>query len=87
MLNSFLNADSEIPRLTKNEARIYDRKLTVDECSKSLQLFESSKLPGNDGLTAKCYRAFWRTLGIVWLYGELSNSQKEAITILIEKKR
>ena len=60
---------------------------------KSLQLFESNKSPGNDGLTAEFYRAFWHTLGNLIVdslnysydYGELSNSQKEAIITLIEK--
>ena len=35
MINSFLN-NSEIPKLTNDEARICDGKLTVDECYKSL---------------------------------------------------
>ena len=93
MLNFFLN-NSEIPKLTNNEARICDGKLTVDECYKSLQLFESNKSPGNDGLTAEFYKAFWHTLGNLMVdslnysydHGELSNSQKEAIITLIEKK-
>ena len=93
MLNSFLN-NSEIPKLTDNEAQICDGKLTVDECYKSLQLFESNKSPGNDGLTVEFYRGFWNILGNLMVdslnysydYGELSNSQKEAIITLIEKK-
>ena len=93
MINSFLN-NSEIPKLTDDEARICDGKLTVDKCYKSLQLFESNKSPGNDGLTAEFYRTFWHTLGNLMVdslnysydYGELSNSQKEAIITLIEKK-
>lgn len=83
MLNFFLN-NSEIPKLANNEARNCDGKLTVDECYKSLQLFESNKSPGNDGLTAEFYRAFWHILGNLMVdslnysydYGELSNSQK-----------
>ena len=61
MLNSFLN-NSEIPKLTNNEARICDGKLTVDGCYKSLQLFEGNKSLGNDGLTAEFFRAFWHIL-------------------------
>jgi len=48
MLNSFLN-NSDIPKLTYNKAPLCDGKLTVDECFKSPQLFESNKSPGNDG--------------------------------------
>ena len=57
ILNSFLN-NSGIPKLTYNEACTCDGKLTVDECCKSLQLFESNKSPGNDGSTVEFYRAF-----------------------------
>ena len=93
MLNSFLN-NSGIPKLTFNEALICDGKLTVDECYKSLQLFESNKSPGNDGLTVEFYKAFWHILGNLMVdslncsydFGELSNSQKEAIITLIEKR-
>ena len=50
--------------------------------------------PGNDGLTIEFYLAFWPLFGtnIVdstnysYEFGELSNSQKQAITTLIEKK-
>ena len=93
MLNSFLN-NSGIPKLTFNEALICDGKLTVDECYKSLQLFESNKSPGNDGLTVEFYKAFWHILGNLMVdslncsydFGELSNSQKQAIITLIEKR-
>ncbi len=59
----------------------------ITECYKSLQLFESNKSPGNVGLTVEFYRAFWHTLGNLMVdslnysydYGELSNSQKQAI--------
>ena len=93
VLNLFLN-NPKILKLSDNDIRICDGKLTVDECYKSLQLFESNKSPGNDGLTVEFYRAFWHVLGSVMVdslnysydYGELSNSQKEAIITLIEKK-
>ena len=93
MLNSFLN-NSGIPKLTFNEALICDGKLKVDECYKSLQLFESNKSPGNDGLTVEFYKAFWHILGNLMVdslncsydFGELSNSQKQAIITLIEKR-
>ena len=57
MLNSFLN-NSGIPKLTYNEARICDEKLTVDDCYKSLELFERNKSPGNDGLTVEVIELF-----------------------------
>ena len=82
ILNSFLN-NPKILKISDNYIRICDGKLTVDECYKSLQLFEGNKSPGNDGLTVEFYRAFWHVLGRVMVdslncsydYGELSNSQ------------
>ena len=92
-LNSLLN-NPEMPKLSDNDVQICEGKLTVEECYKSLQLFDSNKSPGNDGLTVEFYRAFWGLLGQLLVdslnysydHGELSNSQKEAIITLIEKK-
>ena len=61
---------------------------------KSLQLIENNKSPGDDGLTAEFYKAFWNIVGNLMVeslnysydHGELSNSQKRAIITLIEKK-
>ena len=59
-----------------------------------LQLFQNNKSPGNDRLTVEFYRGFWHVFGEFMVdslndsydRGELSNSQKEAIITLIEKK-
>ena len=92
-LNSLLN-NPEMPKLSDNDVQICEGKLTVEERYKSLQLFDSNKSPGNDGLTVEFYRAFGGLLGQLladslnysYDHGELSNSQKEAIITLIEKK-
>ena len=52
------------------------------------------KTPGNDGLTAEFYKTFWNLLGqqltdslnYSYQQGELSNTQKQAMIKLIEKK-
>ena len=83
-----------MPKLSDNDVQICKGKPTVEECYKSLQLFESKKSPGNDGLTVQFQRAFWGLSGqllvdsLNYSYddGEPSNSQKEAIITLIEKK-
>ena len=72
----------EMPKLSDNEG-----KLTVEECYKSLQLFESNKSPGNDRLTVEFYRAFWGllvqllvdSLNYSYDHGELSNSRKKLL--------
>jgi len=60
----------------------------------NLQSFQKNKTPGNDGLTIEFYVAFWPLIGkhlvdcvnYSFEFGELSNSQKQAIIILVEKK-
>ena len=64
-LNSFLN-NPEMPEFSDNVVQTCEGKLTVEECYKSLQLFESNKSPGNDGLTVEFYRAFWGLLRLVF---------------------
>ena len=91
--DSFLQ-HSGIPKLSPDRAATCEGKLTVEECFKSLQSFKENKSPGNDGLTIKFYKTFWGVLGnrlveslnCAFDYGELSNSQKQAIITLIEKK-
>ena len=66
----------------------------MEECFQSLQSFKENKSPGNDGLTVEFYKTFWgvlckllvESLNCAFDYGELSNSQKQAIITLIEKK-
>ena len=84
----------EIPKLSSEKAATCEGKLTVEECLQSLQSFKENKSPGNDGLTVEFYKTFWGILGKLLVeslncafdYGELSNSQKQAIITLIEKK-
>ena len=67
---------------------------TFTECYKALEKFENNKSPGNDGLTAEFYKTFWPILGnllvdslnAAYRNGKLSNSQRQAIIRLIEKK-
>ena len=85
---------SEIPKLSPEKAATCEGKLTVEECLQSLQSFKENKSPGNDGLTVEFYKTFWGILGELLVeslncafdHGELSNSQKQAIITLIEKK-
>ena len=59
-----------------------------------MQTLQQNKSPGNDGLTVEFYLAFWpvfgsllvQSLNYAFKYGELSNSQKQAVITLVEKK-
>ena len=67
-------------------------KIECNECFKVLQSFQKNKTPGNDRLTIEFYVAFWPLIGkhlvdcvnYSFEFGELSNSQKQAI-ITLEK--
>ena len=73
---------------------VCEGKITHNECLSALQSFQKNKTPGNDGLTSELYSAFWSLIGkhlvdcisYSYEFGELSNSQKQAIITLIEKK-
>ena len=84
-----------IPKLTSDIKSACEGKLRVKECFDCLQSFENCKSPGEDVLTAEFYRTFWNSVGHLLVdslnhsydQGELSNTQKQAIIKLIEKKR
>ena len=73
----------------------YEGKLTIEECVKSLSSFKPNKSLGKDGSTAEFYKFLEHgggggellvaSLNYSYDVGELSNSQKKAIIILLEK--
>ena len=93
LMNTFLE-NPPMPRLSVDDSQVCEGKLTIEECVKSLNSFEPTKSPGNDGLTVEFYKFFWNIVGELLVaglnysydVGELSNSQKTAIIILLEKK-
>jgi len=83
-----------IPTLT-NESRSLGEGLTSpEECSKIINSFPLNKVPGNDGLPIEFYKTFWNFLGdplvqcfnASFVQGEMSPSQRQAVTTLIGKK-
>ncbi|KAL9964972.1 hypothetical protein ACROYT_G028690 [Oculina patagonica] len=85
---------AEIPKLSDEMRRICEGRLSLKECFDCLQSFQNNKSPGNDGLTVEFYKTFWNSIGNLvvdclnssYECGELSNTQKQAIITLIEKK-
>ena len=90
----FLDVPRGFPALTDDLSKICEGKLDYSECFSVLGTFPKNKTPGNDGLTTEFYLAFWPLFGRLLVdslnyafeFGELSNSQKQAIITLVEKK-
>ena len=93
LADSFLK-NVPVPKLSEVQKGKCEENLSVSECFNTLKSFQKNKTPGNDGLTVEFYLAFWPILGkhlvnsfnYAHNYGELSNSQKQAVIILLEKK-
>ena len=90
----FLDKARGFPALADDSRKIGEGKLGYSECFSVLGTFPKNKTPGNDGLTIEFYLAIWPLFGRLLVdslnyafeFGELSNSQKQAIITLIEKK-
>ena len=83
-----------IPQLSNEERVFCDGEILEEECHECLLTCKNNKSPGNDGLTKEFYEIFWKILCKPLLdcyrysleVGELSNSQRQAIITLLEKK-
>ena len=90
----FLEDTLSSPKLTDSMREMCEGQLTYSECFKVLYTFSNNRTPGNDGLTIEFYKFFWSEIGTLlvdslnyaYFHGELSNSQKQAVITLIEKK-
>ena len=65
--------------------------MTVSDCFNTLKSFQKFKTSGNDDLTVEFYLASWPVLGKHFVNSfnyahRLSNSQKQAVITLVEKK-
>ena len=82
------------PKLTKEKRKTLDRGI-AKKLFIALQSMENNKSPGNDELTKEFQITFWNEAKAplllatekAYLEKQLSTSQKQAVTKLIEKKR
>ena len=89
----FLNLVS-IPQLTEDQFKDCEFILSEKDLLLVVKSMPSNKSPSKDGLTKEFYEAFWEDLKTPLISscksafdkGELSNSQKQAVINLIEKK-
>ena len=90
----FLSDPNKIPSLLEEKKNVCEGKFGHGECYSALQTFQKNKSPGNDSLTVEFYLVFWpvfgrllvESLNYAFEYVELSNSQKQAVIPLVEKK-
>ena len=83
-----------IPYLTNDQSRDFEFILSEEDLLLVLKSMPNNKSLGNDGLTKEFYEVFLEDLKTPLISsfksafdkGELSNSQKQAVIKLIEKK-
>ena len=92
-INDFLDK-VQLPKLNITEINECDDELSEKELYISLMSMQNNKSPGNDGLTKEFFVTFWEDIKDAFLNScrtaklkkELSNSQRQAVIKLIEKK-
>ena len=87
-------ANFKLTRLTESERVLCQGKLTERECWEALVSMGNNKSHGNDGFTEEFHVSFFNelhkylieSLNSSFNSGKLSNSQRQAVITLIEKK-
>ena len=80
--------------LTSEDQEKCEGALTLSECYEALSQMQTNKSPGADGFPVEFYRRFWSSLGndlvevlnYSYEHGQLSDSQKQGIIRLLDKK-
>ena len=83
-----------MPKLSDLDKNSCEIPITLEECSKALQLLPNNKSPGSDGFTTNFYKFFWNGMKH-WIYDsfnysfdnkKLSTFQRMGILNLLPKK-
>ena len=83
-----------VPKLQEEKVVQYEGEITESELLKSLKSVKNDKSPRDYGLAKEFYESFWEEIKTPFsnsvrkpfLTEELSTSQKQEVTKLIEKK-
>ena len=83
-----------IPQLSEEQKQSREGGITTEECSEILENFQNNKSPGNDGIPIEFYKKCWNLICEPFINcvnesfkkEEMSNSQRQAVITLIEKK-
>ena len=84
----------DTPKLSEDEKNLCEGKLMVKECWDALISMGANKSPGNDGLSKEFYICSFKEIYMYLIHAlnhsfsnkQLSNSQRQAMITLIEKK-
>ena len=93
-ISAFLN-DLNIPKLPEEQQKQCEGSISSEECFRLLNSFDLNKTPENDSIPIEFYKTFWLVLkdsfikcvNECFIKGEMSNSRKQAVITLTEKKR
>lgn len=85
--------DSNFPRLSQEEKKSCEGKITLEETTSALNQLNNGSSPGCDGLTVEFMKCFWDKLGKLvtdsfleaFYKGELSYTQNKGVIVLIHK--
>ena len=84
-----------IKRIPDELSKSLDENIKLNDITNALfKLMKEGKSPGNDGLTTTFYRAFWSEISDLvmgslkegWEKGKFSDSQRQSVIRMIEKK-
>ena len=83
-----------IPKLSEEQRTSCEGLIFKEECKKAIEMFESGKTPGNDGIPIEFYKKLWNILAdqLVDVFNfsfqlkAMTTSQRQAIITLIDKK-
>ena len=86
--------DNNMPKLSNMDKDICENDVTIEECSKALQLLPNNKSPGSDGFTTNFYKFFWKNIKDLLFQSfqysfenkQLSTFQRMGILNLLPKK-
>ena len=93
LIENFLNS-LDIPKLSEEEKKPCEGKISLEECEIILESSKENKSPGSDGIPIEFYKRCWdiikkpfiECVNESFVRGEMSNTEKKAVINLIEKK-
>jgi len=92
-IEAFLNS-LNIPKLSEEQRQLCEGRISTEECRTIIETFQNNKSLRNDGLPIEFYKSCWDLISKPFIdcvnesfdKEEMSNSQRQAVITLLEKK-